>query len=89
MTALSNPFYCIRKRTALNVCLVFSDLKAAYESGSELLQSSFRELEAEANRIAIEVSPVALNSDEIYHILKNDCLKKTLRLLMTSNIYEI
>ena len=70
MTALSNLFTALGKEQLANVCLVFSDLKAAYESGSELLQSSFRELEAEANRIAIEVTPVALNSDEIYHILQ-------------------
>ena len=70
MAALSNLFTALGKEQLSNVCLVFSDLKAAYESGSELLQSSFRELEAEANRIAIEVTPVALNSDEIYSILK-------------------
>lgn len=70
MTALSNLFTALGKEQLANICLVFSDLKAAYESGSELLQSSFRELEAEANRIAIEVTPVALNSDEIYHILQ-------------------
>ena len=34
------------------------------------MQSSFRELEQEANRIAIEIAPVALNSDEIYSILR-------------------
>lgn len=70
MSALANLFTALGKEQLANVCLVFSDLKAAYESGSELLQSSFRELEAEANRIAIEVTPVALNSDEIYYILK-------------------
>ena len=77
MTALSNLFTALGKEQLANVCLVFSDLKAAYESGSELLQSSFRELEAEANRIAIEVSPVALNSDEIYHILKKRLFEDT------------
>jgi len=70
MAALANLFTALGKEQLSNVCLVFSDLKAAYESGSELLQSSFRELEAEANRVAIEVTPVALNSDEIYSILK-------------------
>lgn len=70
MTALANLFSALGKEQLSNVCLVFSDLKAAYESGSELLQSSFRELEQEANRIAIEIAPVALNSDEIYSILR-------------------
>lgn len=70
ITALSNLFTALGKEQLANVCLVFSDLKAIYESGSELLQSSFKELENEANRSAINIEPVALNSDEIYDILK-------------------
>lgn len=70
ITALSNLFSALGKEQLANVCLVFSDLKATYESGSELLQSSFKELENEANRSAINIEPVALNSDEIYDILK-------------------
>ena len=70
ITALANLFSALGKAQLANVCLVFSDLKATYESGSELLQSSFKELEAEANRIAIEIAPVQLNSDEVYSILR-------------------
>lgn len=70
ITALSNLFTAVGKSQLSNVCIVFSDLKATYESGSELLQSSFKELENEANRSAINIEPVALNSDEIYEILK-------------------
>lgn len=70
ITALSNLFSALGKEQMADVCLVFSDLKATYESGSALLQSSFKELENEANRIALNVEPVALNSDEIYDILK-------------------
>ena len=70
ITALANLFSAIGKEQLANVCLVFSDLKAIYESGSEMLQSSFKELENEANRSAINIEPVALNSDEIYDILK-------------------
>lgn len=70
VTALSNLFSALGKEQLANVCLVFSDLKATYESGSALLQSSFKELENEANRIAINIEPVALNSDEIYDILR-------------------
>lgn len=69
ITALANLFSALGKKQLSNVCLVFSDLKAAYESGSELLQSSFRGLEQEANRVAIEIAPVQLNSDEVYSIL--------------------
>lgn len=70
VTALANLFCALGKEQLSNVCLVFSDLKAVYESGSELLQSSFKELENEANRTAVSIEPVALNSDEIYDILK-------------------
>ena len=70
ITALANLFSALGKAQLSNVCLVFSDLKAAYESGSELLRSSFRELEQEANRVAIEIAPVQLNSDEVYSILR-------------------
>jgi len=70
ITALSNLFSALGKEQLSNVCLVFSDLKATYESGSQMLQSSFKDLENEANRSAINIEPVALNSDEIYDILK-------------------
>lgn len=70
VTALSNLFSALGKEQLSNVCLVFSDLKATYESGSSLLQSSFKELEHEANRVALNIEPVALNSDEIYDILR-------------------
>jgi len=70
ITALSNLFSALGKEQLSNVCLVFSDLKATYESGSQMLQSSFKELANEANRVAINIEPVALNSDEVYDILK-------------------
>ncbi|MDD4297039.1 MAG: DUF499 domain-containing protein [Ruminiclostridium sp.] len=89
MTALANLFTALGKEQLANVCLVFSDLKAAYESGSELLQSSFRELEAEANRIAIEVTPVALNSDEIYHILQKRLFEDVSGFEYQNNINEV
>lgn len=77
ITALANLFSALGKEQLANVCLVFSDLKATYESGSELLQSSFKDLEAEANRIAIEIAPVALNSDEVYSILQKRLFEDT------------
>lgn len=76
ITALANLFAALGKEQLSNVCLVFSDLKATYESGSELLRSSFKELESEANRSAINIEPVALNSDEIYDILKKRLFAK-------------
>jgi hypothetical protein len=70
ITALSNLFTAIGKGQLANVCLVFSDLRATYEVGSQLLATSFKELENEANRAALNLEPVALNTDEVYDILR-------------------
>jgi hypothetical protein len=69
-TALANLFNALGKEELSNVCLVISDLKATYESGSELLQSTFKELENEINRSAQNIEPVASASDEVYYILR-------------------
>jgi hypothetical protein len=69
-TALSNLFSALGKAQLSNVCLVISDLRATYESGSELIRSTFKELENEVNRSALNVEPVGSTSDEVYYILK-------------------
>ena len=74
--ALANLFVAISKTELANVCLVFSDLKATYESGSELLASSFKNLEGEADRVSQDIAPVALGSDEVYDILKKRLFKE-------------
>ncbi len=73
--ALANLFNALLKEELSNCCLVLSDLKAAYESASSLIQSSFKELEGEVNRIAKNIEPVALNSDEVYDILRTRLFK--------------
>ncbi|BCC61104.1 MULTISPECIES: DUF499 domain-containing protein [Bacillus] len=75
-TALSNLFSALGKEQLSNVCLVISDLKATYESGSELIQSTFKELENEVNRSALNVEPVGSASDEVYYILKKRLFKE-------------
>ena len=74
-TALANLFNALGKEELSNVCVVVSDLKATYESGSELLQSSFKELENEINRSALSIEPVSSTSDEVYHILRKKLFK--------------
>ncbi|APC07621.1 DUF499 domain-containing protein [Neomoorella thermoacetica] len=73
--ALANLFNALGKEELSNVCLVISDLKATYESGSELLQSSFKDLENEVNRSALNIEPVSSTADEIYHILRKRLFK--------------
>jgi hypothetical protein len=70
VTALANLFTAIGKGQLANVCFVFSDLRATYEAGSQLLSSSFKNLEGEANRATLNLEPVALNTDEVYDILR-------------------
>jgi hypothetical protein len=69
-TALSNLFSALGKSQLSNVCLVISDLTATYESGSELLRSTFKELNNEVNRSALNIEPVGSSSDEVYYILR-------------------
>ena len=88
MTALANLFSALGKEQLRDVCLVFSDLKATYESASALLQSSFKELENEANRVALNIEPVALNSDEIYDILRVR-LFESVPVRNSHDVYEI
>src|SRR5699024_2627160 len=69
-TALSNLFNAVGKAELHNVCIVVSDLQATYESGSQLLQQSFKELENEIGRSAINIEPVGANTDDLYNILR-------------------
>jgi len=69
-TALATLFSALGKAQLSNVCLVISDLKAAYESGSELIRNAFKNLENEVNRSALDIEPVGSGSDDVYQILK-------------------
>ena len=69
-TALANLFNAINRPELDNILVVISDLKATYQSGTRLLQSTFPNLEGEVNRFALSVQPVGSSSDEIYDILR-------------------
>src|SRR5690606_11628135 len=69
-TALANLFNALNRQQLNNVLIVISDLKATYQSGTRLLQSSFANLEGEVDRFALDVQPVGSSSDEIYYILR-------------------
>ena len=70
VTALSNLFNAVNKSELANVCIVISDLKSTYESGSMLLEKSFKNLEGEMARTAMYIEPVKASSDDLYNILK-------------------
>lgn len=75
-TALANLFNAVGKAELHNVCIVVSDLQATYEQGSQLLQKSFKELENEIERSAINIEPVGANTDDLYNILRTRLFEK-------------
>ncbi len=75
--ALANLFNALGKAELHNVCLVISDLQSTYETGSGLMQKSFKNLENEIGRSSINIEPVGTTSDDLYHILRKRLFEKT------------
>jgi hypothetical protein len=69
-TALSNLMVAVNKEELANVCVVISDLKATYEGGAQQISQALKNLENEVGRTALNLEPVGLNTDEVYHILR-------------------
>jgi hypothetical protein len=72
-TALANLFVAVAEMD--NVCLVLSDLAGTnYRVGQSGLESAFtravQSITSEAKRIAVPITPVNPNGDELYHILR-------------------
>ena len=72
-TALANLFIAVAEMD--NVCLVVSDLAGSnYSGGQASLEAAFNRatqgIAAEARRIAVPITPVNPNGDELYHILR-------------------
>ena len=53
-----------------NVCIVVSDLEAAYDTGGKLIQKALDDATQELGRAEISITPVNLESNEIYEILR-------------------
>ena len=72
-TALANLFVAVSEMD--NVCLVLSDLAGTnYSVGQANLQAAYdravQGITSEAKRIAVPITPVDPNGDELYHILR-------------------
>ncbi|MFM2058718.1 MAG: hypothetical protein RLY71_3103 [Pseudomonadota bacterium] len=72
-TALANLFVAVAEMD--NVCLVLSDLAGTnFSIGQANLQAAFSRalqgISGEARRIAVPITPVNPNGDELYHILR-------------------
>jgi len=53
-----------------NVCIVVSDLTAAYDTGGKLIQKALNDAAQELGRAEISITPVNLETNEIYEILR-------------------
>jgi hypothetical protein len=66
--AFANMLTAAQKKK--NVCIVVSDLEAAYATGGKLIQKSLDDAKQEIGRAEISITPVNLESSEIYEILR-------------------
>ncbi len=73
-TAFANLLSAAGKKK--NVCVVVSDLEAAYESGSSLINKALDIAKRELGRGVRTITPVDLATDEIYSILKKRLFSK-------------
>ncbi|MFM8475998.1 MAG: DUF499 domain-containing protein, partial [Planctomycetaceae bacterium] len=78
--ALANLFVAVTEMD--NVCLVLSDLAGTnYSVGQNSLQAAFdrsvQGIASEAKRVAVPITPVNPNGDELYHILRRRLFQTT------------
>ncbi len=66
--AFSNMLTAAQKKK--NVCIVVSDLEAAYDTGGKLIQRALDDASQELGRAEVSITPVNLESNEIYEILR-------------------
>lgn len=85
-TALSNLLVAVSRDDLSNVCVVISDLRASYETGSQQIVRALENLKSEIGRSALTLEPVGLNTNEIYHILRKRLFEQ---LPADSEIWEI
>ena len=66
--AFANLLTAAQKKN--NVCVVISDLEAAYESGGKLIFQALKDARNELGRAEVSITPVNLESNEIYEIIR-------------------
>lgn len=75
-TALSNLLVAVGRESCARVCLVITDLTAAYSAGVQQIADVVADFERETHRSAMSLEPVRMNSDELYHILRKRIFDK-------------
>lgn len=75
-TALTNLLSALNSDDCVGVCFILTDLEAAYGVDSDLIAGILRTLNQETNRSAMQIDPVRMTSDELYHILRKRLFEK-------------
>ena len=58
-----------------NVCVVVSDLTGTYEVGSDFINQALRSAQGELNRQEVDITPVDLESEDAYQILRKRLIR--------------
>lgn len=69
-TALANLFAAVGEGGLNNACVVLTDLVGVYETENAALHNLLSTVQAEADRQALNLAPVRINSNEFYDILR-------------------
>ena len=74
-TALTNLFEAVVESELSNVCVVLTDLVGTYAEASAQIAAVLKNLQDEAQRHSMNLTPVQINTDEFYHILRKRLFK--------------
>lgn len=74
-TALTNLFEAVVESDLGNVCVVLTDLIGTYAEASAQIALVLQQLQSEAQRHSMNLTPVQINTDEFYHILRKRLFK--------------
>jgi predicted AAA+ superfamily ATPase len=75
-TALTNLFEAVAEADLSNVCVVITDLVGTYAEASAQIQGLLEQLQNEAQRHSMDLTPVQMNTDEFYQILRKRLFEK-------------
>ncbi len=74
-TALTNLLEAVVESELSNVCVVLTDLVGTYAEASAQIAAVLQQLQSEAQRHSMNLTPVQINTDEFYHILRRRLFK--------------
>jgi predicted AAA+ superfamily ATPase len=75
-TALTNLFNAVVEDELPNVCVVLTDLVGTYAEASAQIATILNQVQAEAQRHSMNLTPVQMNTDEFYRILRKRLFRR-------------